>query len=214
MSQYYVEFPVRCMTCNLPLAHLQESYETLLRGDIERRKEALDVLGLVQTCCRTNMMDPHLVFFDNENKQLIRGQVRPETSGFGGPRGRPEATVARRAIPVKASVAGLSVRTKIPVPGTVPENTIATPAQPSLLSLVDEEAPIVNYNLAASEDISGVNTEALLNLELPEVVDKSAFPTMIGIPVILPSTAPNEQIVNVGVGQTTVICSNRRYLCR
>ncbi len=43
--------PVRCFSCNKPLAHLWEDYnEELKKG--KDKKEALDKLGLERYCCR------------------------------------------------------------------------------------------------------------------------------------------------------------------
>ena len=43
---------VRCYTCNMPLAHLEQSFETL-KAQKANTKHALDVLGIMRMCCRT-----------------------------------------------------------------------------------------------------------------------------------------------------------------
>jgi DNA-directed RNA polymerase subunit N (RpoN/RPB10) len=43
--------PVRCFSCNKPVAHLWEEYlERVKKG--EDKKEALDKLGVERYCCR------------------------------------------------------------------------------------------------------------------------------------------------------------------
>ncbi len=43
--------PIRCMSCNKPVAHLWEKYkERVEKG--EERKSVLDDLGLERYCCR------------------------------------------------------------------------------------------------------------------------------------------------------------------
>ena len=43
--------PIRCFSCNKPVAHLWESYvEAVKKG--EDRKEVFDKLGLERYCCR------------------------------------------------------------------------------------------------------------------------------------------------------------------
>lgn len=43
--------PIRCMSCNKPVAHLWEAYvERASKG--EDRKQVLDQLGLERYCCR------------------------------------------------------------------------------------------------------------------------------------------------------------------
>lgn len=43
--------PIRCMSCNKPVAHLWKEYtERVEKG--EDRKKALDDLGLERYCCR------------------------------------------------------------------------------------------------------------------------------------------------------------------
>jgi len=43
--------PIRCFSCNKPVAHLWEDYkERILKG--EDKKKVLDDLGLERYCCR------------------------------------------------------------------------------------------------------------------------------------------------------------------
>ncbi|MBI4451109.1 DNA-directed RNA polymerase subunit N, partial [Candidatus Woesearchaeota archaeon] len=47
--------PVRCFSCNKPVGHLAEEYNTALaRG--EDRKAVLERLGLKRYCCRQIML--------------------------------------------------------------------------------------------------------------------------------------------------------------
>ncbi|MBL7051817.1 MAG: DNA-directed RNA polymerase subunit N [Nanoarchaeota archaeon] len=47
--------PIRCMSCNKPIAHLWEDYkERFTKG--ETKKEVMDDLGLERYCCRAQFM--------------------------------------------------------------------------------------------------------------------------------------------------------------
>jgi DNA-directed RNA polymerase subunit N (RpoN/RPB10) len=47
--------PMRCFSCNKPLAHLWEPYvEAVQKGD--DRKETLDKLGVERYCCRALLL--------------------------------------------------------------------------------------------------------------------------------------------------------------
>ena len=43
--------PMRCFSCNKPVAHLWEKYNELIKSG-KSPKEALDEIGLTRYCCR------------------------------------------------------------------------------------------------------------------------------------------------------------------
>ena len=47
--------PIRCLSCNKPVAHLYEQYKQRVDSG-EERKKILDELGLKRYCCRALFM--------------------------------------------------------------------------------------------------------------------------------------------------------------
>jgi DNA-directed RNA polymerase subunit N (RpoN/RPB10) len=61
-----VIIPVRCFSCNKPLAHLWEEFtERVAKG--EDRKEVMDKLGLERYCCRALFLG-HVDLLDTAGK--------------------------------------------------------------------------------------------------------------------------------------------------
>lgn len=44
--------PIRCISCNKPVAHLWEKYLELTKDNVKSKKEVMDKLGLKRYCCR------------------------------------------------------------------------------------------------------------------------------------------------------------------
>ena len=75
----YKEYPVRCKTCNEPLACFARDYETLLaaRYSIE---DSLNELKIMEYCSRIAMMNPTIVAFNMENREVIEGFKSVDTA--------------------------------------------------------------------------------------------------------------------------------------
>src|SRR5258708_2557537 len=87
--RFYKDFPQKCKTCNEPLAQYAEEYETWVR-DLTRNsnisesgaiEEALNQLGIMSYCSRMAMMNPTIVYFNMENRDLIEGLAQADTLG-------------------------------------------------------------------------------------------------------------------------------------
>jgi DNA-directed RNA polymerase subunit N (RpoN/RPB10) len=86
----YVEYPIKCITCNEPLAYLAGKYESLLREG-NTIEEALNMLGITAYCSRISMMNPTFVPYNMENRKVIEGTANvelveklPDPVGEGG----------------------------------------------------------------------------------------------------------------------------------
>lgn len=64
-------YPIRCKSCNKPLAHLEDKYEKLLEINGGNIRQALDELNLMRQCCRISMMNPTIITHDITDRSLI-----------------------------------------------------------------------------------------------------------------------------------------------
>lgn len=48
-------FPIRCLSCGKPIAHLYEDYKKRVANG-ESPKKVMDSLGVVRYCCRAQFM--------------------------------------------------------------------------------------------------------------------------------------------------------------
>ncbi len=48
-------FPIRCLSCGKPIAHLYEDYKKRIANG-ENPKKIMDSLGVVRYCCRAQFM--------------------------------------------------------------------------------------------------------------------------------------------------------------
>lgn len=75
--EYYLEYPVRCKTCNNQIACFSSEYAALLTAAYTIQ-QALDELGFTNYCCRIYMKDPIAVPFNMENREAIEGLKKVE----------------------------------------------------------------------------------------------------------------------------------------
>lgn len=68
----YKEYPIRCKTCNEQIACFSSTYEDLLFTGISE-EEALNNIGITKWCSRIAMMNPTIVAFNMENREVIEG---------------------------------------------------------------------------------------------------------------------------------------------
>lgn len=69
----YAEYPIRCSTCNEPIACLAEDYERLLDNGASI-EDALNYLGIMAYCSRNAMMNPTYVPYNVQNRRVIEGK--------------------------------------------------------------------------------------------------------------------------------------------
>ncbi|CAH6418988.1 Hypothetical protein HVR_LOCUS174 [uncultured virus] len=70
--EYYKEYSIRCKTTNDQIACFAPTYEGLLASGLSE-EEALNELGITTWCCRIAMLNPTIVMFNMENREVIEG---------------------------------------------------------------------------------------------------------------------------------------------
>lgn len=80
MEEYFNLYPIRCKSCNKPIANLSERYEELLSNNGGNIKKALDTLELNSVCCRTSMMNPVKIRHSFVNRAKIEGREQQVSS--------------------------------------------------------------------------------------------------------------------------------------
>lgn len=68
----YKEYPIRCITCNEQIACYSYIYESLISNGM-LMNQALDFLNIKNPCSRIAMMNPVIVTYNMENRQVIEG---------------------------------------------------------------------------------------------------------------------------------------------
>lgn len=68
---YRREYPIRCKSSNDQIACYSEEYENLTRE--HGSEKALNMLNIMEPCCRYNMMNPTMILNIKENRNLIEG---------------------------------------------------------------------------------------------------------------------------------------------
>lgn len=71
-SNFYLSFHVRCPSCNNCLGHLEDDYIRLILTGLSI-EDTLNQLNLTRICCRTTMMNPSKIYFDNQNRKMVDG---------------------------------------------------------------------------------------------------------------------------------------------
>jgi len=69
---YYKEYPIRCISCNELLGCYSDLFEELLENNYTP-EDALNELNIFNYCSRINMLNPTLVSFNMENREVIEG---------------------------------------------------------------------------------------------------------------------------------------------
>lgn len=72
IERHYEEFPICCYTCNENLGIYEDTFNDMLNNGFTK-EQALNDLGITDPCSRILMMNPVLVKFDMENRDLIEG---------------------------------------------------------------------------------------------------------------------------------------------
>ena len=69
----YREYPIRCKSCNEQIACHSLRFEELVLGG-QSIEDALNLMGITDYCSRQAFMNPTMVTFNMENRQVIEGQ--------------------------------------------------------------------------------------------------------------------------------------------
>lgn len=210
--EYYKEYSIRCMTCNEPIACFSTMYEEMLASGVSG-EEALDNLGIEEPCSRIAMMNPTIVTFNMENREIIEGLKDLQLGD------QPDPYLINDFNPVfNACLENYQ------------QNIIIKPTGAPITSLFSSNqrnpvAPIIQSNdTSTSAIIPGVefgvdltDIEAILGpgLEVP-IKENTKFeePTMVGIPTINQDKTQQKINIKVGAGKQTLVLNGRTYLAR
>lgn len=77
---YYKEYPIRCKSCNEQIACFAEEFENLIQN--MTMEEALNKMEMMMPCSRIAMMNPVVVFFNMENREVIDGYKSTDAIDF------------------------------------------------------------------------------------------------------------------------------------
>jgi DNA-directed RNA polymerase subunit N (RpoN/RPB10) len=70
--EFYLEYPVRCKSCNEQIACFAKEFNSYLQSGISG-EEALNIIGIKNFCSRIAFLTPTVVFLNMENRRLIEG---------------------------------------------------------------------------------------------------------------------------------------------
>ena len=194
---YYLQYPIRCKTCNEQIACFSAEHLDNLAQQLSV-EESLNSLGLDNFCCRISMMNPITVTFDMENRPAIEGlhmvSYNDEPGGVIPYQGQYNFTTCRRAV---VRIEGMDL---------FPVQTVPPPKPPP----VREELSDLIYSAQET-------SEELIPFPTESKSEEQPFdpPTLVGHPKINPNSLYPDQKISVGAeGRTAQVISGRTYLAR
>lgn len=216
----YREYPIRCKTCNEQIAAFADTYEGLLSAGLPI-EEALNELGITDYCSRNAFMNPTIVKFNMENREVIEGIKSIDA-----------ATEADVATAIQGTPVFTACMMDVTPTAEAPQAPAVTEAAPTLIRrrIVGRPETATNVKplvkpLAA--DFTATHTEAEIEAEIeelgpgievvmPETLNPNVFvePVSAGIPVINENPVLQAALMNVGAGKQTKVLNGRTYLCR
>lgn len=112
--EFYLEYPIRCMTCNEQIEAHAPKFESMVGSGISV-EDALNAMGITTWCSRIAFMVPVIVNFNMENRDAIDG-LKPVASVSGPSKelpyliSAPEMNVERApGMEVNAEIEGIVV---------------------------------------------------------------------------------------------------------
>lgn len=209
--EFYKEYPIRCKTCGGQIACFAPDYEQLLSAG-DSREAALTRVGLEPYCCRAAMLNPPIVTFDMENREVIEGFINADTALETDPywvsTGNPIFTHC--ISDMQYSIPGGFVPKLTPsAPPPIASRTSTSNALSSV-GLTVAEPP--QYKHSIIPGLEPKEPKAGIPLNLPITPDTFVEPTIPGVPVINP-VYPLERI-KVGAGKEIQKLTGRSYLAR
>ena len=182
----YKEYPIRCKTCNYPIAVWSKQYEQLIQ--YSSTEDALNELGLNNFCCRISMLAPPIITFNMENRKAIEGlQLVENVDSY-------DNNPITKSKPLFKNCIGESVK-----PSNLSEFT-------KLKSVKTQQKLLPDNNpIKLPNESSFINTEP--NIPIVE-------PVTPGIPTINKNSRLDINYEDVGNGVRVEILSGRTYLAR
>lgn len=183
----YLEYPIRCKTCNGQIACFSYEYNELLNAKYTIQ-QALDQLGLMNFCCRISMKDPVVVTFNMENREVIEGIKKIDTADDFGVSATGSANTTFGACTVSEVVQPVVKEIKQKIKGVQPI------------------APVNLTNAVAIGD--GID------IDVVEMFEEFVTPTVVGISTINRFNLSKPEIRSVGSGKESRVLNGRTYLAR
>lgn len=217
----YEEYPVRCKTCNEQLACFSSDYNALLQAGLTQ-EEALNQLNIMNYCSRIAMMNPTIVAFNMENREVIEGFKNVDAAT------EEDAQRESTSRPVFSSCIGLQAGPPLLGEQMVPPRVQALPIRPATLQLPVQpltqrtQEPFVPIQIARPQPVAtgivkDINIEDLgVGIPVKDAVDITKFrePTAVGVPTINPDPTIPQERVYVGAGKHVEMLNGCTYLAR
>lgn len=224
---YHREYPIRCKSSNDQLACYSEEYERLVEefsiefGTEFAIEKALNKLGIMEPCCRDNMMNPTMILNIKENRSLIEGIKDIDVlDKFSSNYSFKQCTRNIRNADYNAKIQNPEPKEKdvqqkkTTVFEVVQENDKSkkSSSKSNLINrqLISKEISKGSLSKNIPEPDSGNETQIIINE--PEKVIEFKYPTVVGIPTINQS-GENTKIHVSGTYYADVL-SGRTYLAR
>lgn len=179
----YKEYSIRCKTCNGLIAAHSGIYESLLQSGLSI-EEALNNIGLTNWCCRINMMNPTIVTFNMENRDIIEGYRAVEAVDI------PNPYTINLSPPIFNSCLGNVIVQKSVIPTTS------------------------TTNIFPGHDLSKMGPGIDVTSISTTTDESFQTPVSVGIPTINPDQTRPRNIIDVGVGKKVVVLNGRSCLAR
>lgn len=236
--EFYKEYPIRCKTCGEQLACYAEEYEQLLESGYSI-EDALNELGITDYCSRIGMMNPPIVTFNMENREVIEGfknvDAADEDTSQKESTSHPVFTacigpgsVIQTAAPATTGLLEPRKLARTPAQTiqpaqptrTLPQGmkTIAIaqpkiqPKSPGIPLPVTTVKPLVKEIKPDEKEPQGVG----IPINIPEGMETGKFttPVAVGIPTINPDNTFAKDNIYVGAGKYTTVLNGRTYLAQ
>lgn len=217
----YREYPIRCRTCNEQIAAYADTYEGLLSAGLTI-EDALNELGIMDYCSRNAFMNPTIVKFNMENREVIEGIKSIDA-----------ATEADLAVTIQGIPVFTACMTEI-TPTTAPQVPVATVTEPAptlirrrMIGKPETATNVKPLVKPLPADFAATHTEAEIEAEieelgpgievvLPATLMPNVFvePEVPGIPTINDNPLLPSVLINVGAGKQSKVLNGRTYVCR
>ena len=203
---YYKEYTIRCKTCNEQIACWSYLYNTLLETGFTT-EEALNELNITNYCSRIAMMNPTIVTFNMENREVIEGYKIVTTVREDDPQSLTSTempafspcSVSQKILPSVSPFESYMSTHNMPITKTIP--TYKTKIEPIL-------------QITSDLDIEKMGDAIELKPQVDVNPDVFNTPTQIGFPTINHRTSQYGEVKIVGYDHESSVLTGRTYLAR
>lgn len=187
----YKECVIRCKSSNDQIACYAKTYEDLLSAGTSV-EEALNLLGIMNPCCRIAMMNPTIVAFNMENREVIEGFKSVEAAN------EDDAQNESMSRPIFSRCMGTITPGLQPCVGTVvPISTTTT---------TTTTAPVVNVMAGIRLKPAQTTTPSRLGIQTSGRIQPTEINTMQTTTTML---SRSQQVAPINTMQTTTTIPSR-----